>query len=173
MALPENPFLNYTGLRPKNFFDSGAERDKNAIKASLTLSPYRIGVDPLPAYKNFLLQGAEEDVQEKVQVIETFGPAFLIFTGGWKARIFNYNLLFMNTADNPGRDEFLYKWDSEYRGARALATGYYVDLFYEQVHRLGQLVRAKVQTSSTNQHTVILQLSMFMTKSFGPAPVFP
>jgi hypothetical protein len=61
-------------------------------------------------FNNFILEQVDEPVQEKFQIVKTFGPDFL-FLFGPAPRIFSYTGRLFNTADKPWKDQFQRAWD--------------------------------------------------------------
>ena len=118
---------------------------------------------------NFILIGSNETAQEKVQVIETFGPAFL-FSLGKKARIFTYSILLLNDVNNNWKNKLLSLWDRALSSSQALSLGLHAKLTYDGTTRFGQIIALDARTQGETQLFTQASFSMFITRSF---PVIP
>lgn len=61
---------------------------------------------------NFILETAHEPVEEKYQIVQTFGPDF-IFLYGSRPRIFTYAGKLFNTMDKPWKSDWQRAWDRQ------------------------------------------------------------
>lgn len=62
-------------------------------------------------FDNFILTNADEEVEEKYQIVQTFGPDFL-FLYGPKPRIFTYSGVLFNTTEKPWTTDWQWAWDN-------------------------------------------------------------
>lgn len=69
-----------------------------------------LGDNQMLEFHNFILTDADEDVEEKYQITETFGPDFL-FLYGPKPRVFTYSGVLYNTTEKPWVMEWQRAWD--------------------------------------------------------------
>lgn len=65
---------------------------------------------PVFELHNFILEEAIEDVEEKFNIVQTFGPDF-VFLLGPKPRIFSYSGSLFNTFDRPWKNDWQRSWD--------------------------------------------------------------
>src|SRR5207237_24160 len=65
---------------------------------------------PVMEFNNFILTDADEEVEEKYQIVQTFGPDF-IFLYGTKPRIFTYAGVLYDTTEKPWAAEWQRAWD--------------------------------------------------------------
>jgi hypothetical protein len=62
-------------------------------------------------FNNFILTDADEEVEEKYQIVQTFGPDF-IFLYGPRPRIFTYAGVLYDTVEKPWAAEWQRAWDN-------------------------------------------------------------
>jgi hypothetical protein len=98
----------------------GVIKPKRRLHPRLLIRKFRstnLGITPLQAtpiieYNNFILTDAMESVEEKFQVVRTFGPDFL-FLFGPAPRVFTYSGILYNTQDKPWKDSWQRAWDRQ------------------------------------------------------------
>jgi hypothetical protein len=87
---------------------------KKRVHPRLLIRGYRtgttLGVGSALEFDNFILETAVEPVEEKYQIVQTFGPDFIFFYGS-KPRIFTYSGKLFNTADKPWKTDLQRAWD--------------------------------------------------------------
>lgn len=96
--------IRYDGLEPKQ-----------RLHPRLIVRKFRqvnggMAQSPILELHNFILEEALEDVEEKFQIVQTFGPDFVFFFGP-KPRIFTYAGKLFNTFDRPWKNDWQRSWD--------------------------------------------------------------
>jgi hypothetical protein len=69
-----------------------------------------MAISPIVEFHNFILEDAVEDVEEKFNIVQTFGPDF-VFLLGPKPRIFSYSGTLYNSFDRPWKNDWQRAWD--------------------------------------------------------------
>lgn len=102
----DNQDVRYTGIVEKQRFHPRLLIRKFRADPQL---PQGWGPQPL-VFDNFVLETVDEAVEEKYQIVQTFGPDFIFFYGS-KPRIFHYSGRLFNTADKPWKNDWQRAWD--------------------------------------------------------------
>ncbi len=130
----------------------------------------------------FILQGASEPDNEKVQIVETFGDPVAYFYGR-RPRMYSYRGILYNTADvlpsgvgegkepvngSSGlwRDNFKLAYDLFLRGTRSVRFRARAYLTYDRVLREGYIVRSSIEKDINPNH-VQCMFSMFVTRELN------
>jgi hypothetical protein len=109
----------------------------------------------------FLLQGAGEARQEKVQIIETFGDP-QIFAYGERAKVFQYSGTLLNSENFAWRDHFHAAYDTYLRGTLAIENRTRVFLIYDDLLRDGYLIASATGQSESPPNLVTFQFQMYI-----------
>lgn len=80
-------------------------------KTNLSSSSLQDNPTSTMEFNNFILTDADEEVEEKYQIVQTFGPDF-IFLYGPKPRIFTYAGVLYDTIEKPWAAEWQRAWDN-------------------------------------------------------------
>lgn len=113
-------------------------------------------------YSNFLLQTVQEDRQEKQQILETFGEAF-IFLFGERPRIMNFTGILVNTFDFNWEAEWWHNYDNYIRGTRCVENDARVYLSFDNTLVSGYIIGASATKNAQERNWVNMQFQMFIT----------
>lgn len=167
---------------------------KKRLHPRLLISPFldSSSVTAEAEINNFILETASESVEEKYQVVQTFGPDFIFFYGS-KPRIFTYTGKLFNTEDKPWKEDWQKAWDRQFptntgteqlssiSGTNLILNGAIARLEYDGLSRNvisgsangiavqvreGYLTSLEIQTDSRNQNVCNFRFSMFITNAF-------
>ena len=140
-------------------------------------------------FDNFILETAAESVEEKYQIIQTFGPDFL-FLFGPRPRVFSYSGRLFNTEDKPWKDELQAAWDRSIpvidsyptdekhedkqrgilSGTNVILTGGITRLEYDNgsfaISREGYLLKFTTALTSNSQNSCPFSMDLFITSKF-------
>ena len=113
-------------------------------------------------YSNFIIQTAQEMRDEKRQVAETFGDAWVFFYGE-RPRMINFTGTLLNTLDFNWKQEFWRNYETYLRGTRLAAMNAKIYLYYDQQIIEGYMVGAQAQNIDQQPYHLPFGFSMFVT----------
>lgn len=113
-------------------------------------------------YSNFLLQQVQEDRQEKQQILETFGEAY-IFLFGQRARVINFQGILANTADFNWEAEWWHNYDEYLRGTKCVENDARVYISYDNTLVGGYIISTSSSKDTMNKNHVSFQFQLFVT----------
>lgn len=119
-----------------------------------------------PRYSNFLVQSVSESSQEKVQIIETFGPAFAFFYGT-RPRVVNISGLLLNSADFNWKNEWWTNYETYLRGTQLVAANTMVYISYEDTTLVGYILSCSTDTQADPSEYVPFQFQMLISASIS------
>ena len=113
-------------------------------------------------YTNFFIQTVAEERQEKQQIVDTFGDAFIFFFGE-SPRIFHVSGVLLNTLDFNWRNEFWANYERYFRGTRLVEQNARLYLIYDDIIIEGYMIGATAQDDANRPHLIQFNFSMFVT----------
>ncbi len=114
------------------------------------------------SYSNFVIQNLQEQRNEKVQVVETFGEWFAFFFGE-RPRTISVSGALVNTADFNWRAEFWENYDKYLRGTRCVMNKARVHLSWDDVMVEGYITNASAQDQSEQPYIIPFSFQMLLT----------
>ena len=113
-------------------------------------------------YSNFLLQHVQEERQEKVQILETFGEPY-IFLFGERPRVLNCQGVLLNTWDFNWEAEWWANYDNFLRGTKCVENDARVYLAFDNTLVGGYILSANAQKQTQERNYVTFQFQLFVT----------
>lgn len=113
-------------------------------------------------YSNFLLQNISEDRQEKQQVLETFGEAY-IFLFGQRARMMQFSGILANTQDFNWEAEWWHNYDNYLRGTKCVEMDAQVFLSFDDTVVGGYIIATQASKTANERNFVNFQFTLFVT----------
>jgi hypothetical protein len=101
--------IRYSGIVDKPRFHPRLLIRK--FRNTALLSSTAVESTPIIELNNFILTEADEEVEEKFQIVQTFGPDFVFFYGP-RPRILSYSGVLYNTSEKPWATEWQRAWDT-------------------------------------------------------------
>jgi hypothetical protein len=119
--------------------------------------------DVLMETTEFVLEDAQEQMQERFQIQETFGD-FNVFFFGKRAEIFTYSGSLLNGCNNlQWRNQFLYNYENFLRGTKCVELKARAYFLYDDIIREGFILGASTGQNSTVDGVVKFSLTMLIT----------
>jgi hypothetical protein len=100
---------------------------------------------------NFLIQSVSHAVQEKMQIVETFGQDFVFFFGE-RSLVLDVRGLLINSSDFPWKSEWLHNYENYLRGTRCVQNRTRVYLHVDDRLYSGYLFQTSVSDSAELPH---------------------
>lgn len=113
-------------------------------------------------YSNYIIQRIDENRQEKSQILETFGDAYIFFFGE-RPRLLNVSGLLMNTVDFNWRTEFWYNYENVLRGTKLVEQNARIYLFYDDIVIEGYMLGASARDDAEMPYHIPFNFSLFVT----------
>lgn len=117
-----------------------------------------------PDYTNFILQSVSEAREEKVQIIETFGDAYIFFFGE-RPRFINVSATLINSFDFNWKAEFWANYEKYLRGTKCAEYGAKVYLFYDDNIIEGYMMKAQADESAMDPQNISLSFVLFVGRT--------
>lgn len=117
-----------------------------------------------PDYTNFILQSVSDAREEKVQIIETFGDAYIFFFGE-RPRFLNVSAVLINSFDFNWKAEFWENYERYLRGTKCAEMGARVYLFYDDNIVEGFMMKAQADENAGSPMEVSLNFVLFVTNA--------
>ena len=114
------------------------------------------------ATHNFSLNSITQSRQEKVQIVETFGP-FAAFFYGEKPIVLQCQGVLINTADFNWKNEWLQNYDRYLRGTKCVEYKARVYLGFDDVLVQGFILATTVSMNAENPYACPFNFSMLLT----------
>lgn len=113
---------------------------------------------------NFIVQAFDISRSEKMQIVQTFGPAYGFFFGE-QPYFVQVQALLVDSEDFPWVVEWWANYDEKLRGTRLVDAGMQVYLEIEGFVFGGYLSAARLGKTSAEQHQVPISFSMWVTSA--------
>jgi|PlaIllAssembly_1097288.scaffolds.fasta_scaffold00050_12 hypothetical protein len=113
-------------------------------------------------YSNFFLQTVTDPRQEKQQIVETFGDAYIFFYGE-SPRIMNLEGLLLNTTDFNWRAEWWENYERLFRGTRLVENGARLYLIFDDIIVEGYMMNCQSQENAMRREVLQISFQMFVT----------
>lgn len=113
-------------------------------------------------YSNFIIQSVQENREEKAQIMETFGEAYVFFFGE-RPRSIQVQGLLMNTLDFNWRTEFWYNYENTLRGTKLVEQNARIYLYWDDLVVEGYMMGAQATDVSDNPYHISFSFNLFIT----------
>ena len=118
-------------------------------------------VNLIPPNTKFFLEQVQENREEKVQVIDTFGE-WIAFFFGKKPEVYNYAGTLLNAQNHNWKNEFQENYDQFLRGTQAVKNRATVFLQYDDVMVEGYMLNASINMTGQADKSVPFQFNMLV-----------
>lgn len=147
-------------MKPKRF---NSPKGINVTADSVNMVSRSKDYDVLLETTEFILEDAQEQMQERFQLQETFGD-FNVFFFGKRAEIFTYSGSLLNGCkDLQWRSQFLANYEKYLRGTRCVELKARVYFLYDDIIREGFILAASLGQNSTVDGVVKFTFTMLIT----------
>lgn len=110
-------------------------------------------INLIPPNTKFFLEQVQENREEKVQVIDTFGE-WIAFFFGRKPEVYNYAGTLLNAQNHNWKNEFQENYEHFLRGSQAAKNRATVVLQYDDVLVEGYMLNCSISMNSVNDKSV-------------------
>ncbi|MBW2691019.1 MAG: hypothetical protein JRE57_00115 [Deltaproteobacteria bacterium] len=104
-------------------------------------------INLIPPNTKFFLESVQENREEKVQVLDTFGE-WIAFFFGRKPEVYSYSGTLLNAQNHDWKNEFQENYDHFLRGSQAVKNRATMLLQYDDVMVEGYMLNSSIQMSS-------------------------
>lgn len=115
----------------------------------------------IPPNTKFFLESVQENREEKVQVIDTFGE-WIAFFFGRKPEVYSYSGTLLNAQNHDWKNEFQENYDHFLRGTQAVRNRATVLLQYDDVLVEGYMINSSIQMTSIADKAVPFTFNMLV-----------
>lgn len=118
-------------------------------------------VNLIPPNTKFFLESIQENREEKVQVIDTFGE-WVAFFFGRKPEVYSYGGTLLNAKNHDWKNEFQENYDHFLRGSQAVKYRATVILQYDDVLVEGYILNSSIQMTGLEDKRVPFSFNMLV-----------
>lgn len=118
-------------------------------------------VNLIPPNTKFFLEQVQENREEKVQVIDTFGE-WIAFFFGRKPEVYSYAGTLLNTANHDWKNEFQDNYDNFLRGSQAVKNRATIIMQYDDVVVEGYMMNSTITQTSSMDNAVPFQFNLLV-----------
>jgi hypothetical protein len=118
-------------------------------------------INLIPPNTKFFLESVQENREEKVQVIDTFGE-WIAFFFGRKPEVYSYSGTLLNAANHDWKNEFQENYDHFLRGSQAVKNRATILLQYDDVLVEGYMINSSIQMSAQADKAVPFTFNMLV-----------
>lgn len=113
-------------------------------------------------YSNFIIQNLQENREEKAQIMETFGEAYVFFFGE-RPRSIQVSGLLLNTLDFNWRTEFWYNYENVLRGTKLVEQNARIYLYWDDLVVEGYMMGAQATDNADMPYHIPFAFNLFVT----------
>ena len=132
--------------------------EKSKVKSSERHLPW---VNLIPPNTKFFLESVQENREEKVQVIDTFGE-WIAFFFGRKPEVYSYSGTLLNAKNHDWKNEFQQNYDLFLRGSQAVKHRATMLLQYDDVIVEGYMLNASIQMTAIADNAVPFSFNLLV-----------
>ena len=136
-------------------------RKKEELSALDPSEPKVPWINLIPPNTKFFLEQVQENREEKVQVIDTFGE-WIAFFFGKKPEVYSYSGTLLNAENHNWKNEFQENYDYFLRGTQAVKNRATVFMQYDDVMVEGYILNASINMSAAADKSVPFQFNMLV-----------
>ena len=118
-------------------------------------------INLIPPNTKFFLEQVQENREEKVQIIDTFGE-WIAFFFGRRPEVYNYSGTLLNSKNHDWKNEFQFNYDHFLRGSEAVKNKATVVMQYDDVLVEGYIINASIQMTGQLDKGVPFSFSMLV-----------
>jgi hypothetical protein len=118
-------------------------------------------INLIPPNTKFFLEQVQENREEKVQVLDTFGE-WVAFFFGRKPEVYNYGGTLLNAQNHDWKNEFQENYDYFLRGTQAVENRATVVLQYDDVLVEGYMLNCTISMQAAMNHAVGFTFNMLV-----------
>jgi hypothetical protein len=159
----------YRGIQIKDdTFSTISIRRPDASSILLTSSADTTGnsrpgkIGQVTEYADYILQGVNDQRQEKHQIMETFGDPYVYFFGE-RPRIVQFNGLLINTEDFNWRSQFWLNYDQYMRGTKLVQQNARAYISFDSITIEGYILGAQAQDIADQPYSIPFSFSLLVT----------
>lgn len=115
----------------------------------------------IPPNTKFFLEQVQENREEKVQVIDTFGE-WIAFFFGRRPEVYSYSGTLLNTSNHDWKNEFQENYDNFLRGSQAVENRATVLLQYDDVLVEGYMMNCAISQTAMSNNAVPFSFSILV-----------
>lgn len=115
----------------------------------------------IPPSTKFFLESVQENREEKVQVIDTFGE-WVAFFFGRRPEVYNFSGTLLNAKNHDWKNEFQENYDHFLRGSQAVKNQATIMLQYDDVLVEGYMLNCSIAMRGENDQAVPFQFNMLV-----------
>jgi hypothetical protein len=132
-----------------------------AAKAAAPTEPLVPWINLIPPNTKFFLEQVQENREEKVQVIDTFGE-WIAFFFGRKPEVYSYGGTLLNATNHDWKNEFQENYDNFLRGSKAVQNQATIMLQYDDVLVEGYMLNCSISMTGAMDKSVPFQFNMLV-----------
>lgn len=132
--------------------------ERSKVKSSERHLPW---VNLIPPNTKFFLESVQENREEKVQVIDTFGE-WIAFFFGKKPEVYSYSGTLLNVKNHDWKNEFQQNYDLFLRGSQAVKYRATMMLQYDDVIVEGYMLNASIQMTAIADNSVPFSFNLLV-----------
>jgi hypothetical protein len=118
-------------------------------------------VNLIPPNTKFFLEQVQENREEKVQVIDTFGE-WIAFFFGRRPEIYSYTGTLLNANNHDWKNEFQENYDHFLRGSQAVKNRATIIMQYDDVVVEGYMLNSSITQTSVANNSVPFQFNLLV-----------
>lgn len=118
-------------------------------------------INLIPPNTKFFLEQVQENREEKVQVIDTFGE-WIAFFFGRKPEVYNYGGTLLNAQNHNWKNEFQENYDHFLRGSQAAKNRATVVLQYDDVLVEGYMLNCSISMTGSSDKSVPFSFNLLV-----------
>lgn len=118
-------------------------------------------VNLIPPNTKFFLEQVQENREEKVQVIDTFGE-WIAFFFGRRPEVYSYAGTLLNTANHDWKNEFQDNYDNFLRGSQAVKNRATIIMQYDDVVVEGYMMNSTITQTAMADNSVPFQFNLLV-----------
>lgn len=115
----------------------------------------------IPPNTKFFLEQVQENREEKVQVIDTFGE-WVAFFFGRRPEVYSYAGTLLNSSNHDWRNEFQENYDNFLRGSKAVENRATMLIQYDDVVVEGYMMNCAISQTAMSNHAVPFSFNLLV-----------
>src|SRR5690606_35753783 len=131
------------------------------LAAKDPIEPQMPWVNLIPPNTKFFLESVQENREEKVQVIDTFGQWIAFFFGS-RPEVYTYSGTLLNARNHDWKNEFQENYEHFLRGSKAVEYSATILLQYDDVLVEGYMLNCSISLNGGMHNAVPFQFNMLV-----------
>lgn len=158
-------FVLPTGTDRNSWVQSAPDRAKGQLNTAAIVPGGDSNAKTINGYVNFIAQAVSYDIQEKSQVMHTFGGKEAVYFFGRSPIMVNLSGLLVDDLDNDQYTKFMDLYDQYLRGSQASKDYCYVEVSLHNCTFTGAFTHIQVQQTS-ERDTDVQFSAQFLARSY-------